>query len=160
MNLYAVRAILPFEMAHRGNSHAERYLAGDLDIVVLCRLRRGDRLAHSRSRGRGYGAFIVPGLIMLSLLTQSISNASFRHLFQSSAARSTNCFPRRSLPGSSSCVGAAATKSIMLGANHLATSALFVPLRVAHVLDAALLILTSVTSAWWDSSWHLRRRMA
>ena len=49
----------------------------DLDLALLRRLRHGDRLAHRGGRGRAYGAFIVPGLIMLTVLMQSISNASF-----------------------------------------------------------------------------------
>jgi hypothetical protein len=63
--------------AHLAHADAEHRLAGDLDRALLRRLRRGHRLAHPEIDGVSYGAFIVPGLIMLSLLTQSISNASF-----------------------------------------------------------------------------------
>jgi ABC-2 type transport system permease protein len=73
--------------------------------------------------GVSYGAFIVPGLVMLSLLTQSISNASFGIYFPSSRAPSTNCCRRRCRRRDRArYVGAAATKSIMLGLIILATA--------------------------------------
>ena len=79
MNLHAVRAIYRFEMARTWRTLLQSIVSPvHLDLALLRRLRRGDRLAHpARSTGVSYGAFIVPGLIMLSLLTQSISNASF-----------------------------------------------------------------------------------
>jgi ABC-2 type transport system permease protein len=98
--------------------------------------------------GISYGAFIVPGLIMLSLLTQSISNASFGIYFPKFTG---TIYELLSAPVSYleilvGYVGAAATKSIILGLIILATAALFVPLRVEHPLWMILfLVLTSVT---------------
>jgi ABC-2 type transport system permease protein len=98
--------------------------------------------------GVSYGAFIVPGLIMLSLLTQSISNASFGIFFPKFTG---TIYELLSAPVSYieiviSYVGAAATKSIILGLIILATSGLFVPLEIAHPLwMLAFLVLTSVT---------------
>jgi len=98
--------------------------------------------------GVSYGAFIVPGLIMLSLLTQSISNASFGIYFPkfSGTIYELLSAPVSALEVVLSYVGAAATKSIMLGLIILVTSGLFVPLRVAHPFWMLLfLVLTSVT---------------
>jgi ABC-2 type transport system permease protein len=98
--------------------------------------------------GVSYGAFIVPGLIMLSLLTQSISNASFGIFFPKFTG---TIYELLSAPVSYieiviSYVGAAATKSIILGLIILATSGLFVPLEVAHPLwMVTFLVLTAVT---------------
>src|SRR5437867_4207173 len=98
--------------------------------------------------GISYGAFIVPGLIMLSLLTQSISNASFGIYFPRFTG---TIYELLSAPVSYfeivvSYVGAAATKSIILGLIILATAGLFVPLRIAHPLWMILfLVLNSVT---------------
>ena len=95
-----------------------------------------------------YGAFIVPGLIMLSLLTQSISNASFGIFFPKFTG---TIYELLSAPVSYveiviSYVGAAATKSIMLGLIILATSGLFVPVEIAHPLwMLAFLVLTAFT---------------
>ena len=96
--------------------------------------------------GVSYGAFIVPGLLMLSLLTQSISNASFGIYFPRFIG---TIFELLSAPVSPleivlGYVGAAATKSIILGLIILATAALFVPLRIAHPFwMLAFLVLTS-----------------
>ncbi|MDQ3251078.1 MAG: ABC transporter permease, partial [Actinomycetota bacterium] len=98
--------------------------------------------------GVSYGAFIVPGLIMLSLLTQSISNASFGIFFPKFTG---TIYELLSAPISYveiviSYVGAAATKSIILGLIILATSGLFVPVEIAHPLwMITFLVLTSVT---------------
>jgi ABC-2 type transport system permease protein len=98
--------------------------------------------------GVSYGAFIVPGLIMLSLLTQSISNASFAIFFPKFMG---TIYELLSAPVSSieiviSYVGAAATKSIILGVIILATAGLFVPLEIAHPLwMITFLVLTAVT---------------
>jgi ABC-2 type transport system permease protein len=98
--------------------------------------------------GVSYGAFIVPGLIMLSLLTQSISNASFAIFFPKFMG---TIYELLSAPVSSveiviSYVGAAATKSIILGLIILATAGLFVPLEIAHPLwMLTFLVLTAVT---------------
>jgi ABC-2 type transport system permease protein len=106
----------------------------------------GTRIAEVE--GVSYGAFIVPGLIMLSLLTQSIANASFGIYFPKFTG---TIYELLSAPVSYvevvvSYVGAAATKSIILGLIILATAALLVPLRIEHPLWMMLfLVLTSVT---------------
>ncbi|MFO1225130.1 MAG: ABC transporter permease [Burkholderiaceae bacterium] len=98
--------------------------------------------------GVSYGAFIVPGLVMLSLLTQSISNASFAIYFPKFTG---TIYELLSAPVSTfeivlAYVGAAATKSVILGLVILATAALFVPLRIEHPAWMVLfLVLTSVT---------------
>jgi len=98
--------------------------------------------------GVSYGAFIVPGLIMLSLLTHSISNASFGIFFPKFTG---TIYELLSAPVSAieiviSYVGAAATKSIILGLIILATAGLFVPLEIAHPLwMITFLVLTAVT---------------
>src|ERR1700682_2087542 len=98
--------------------------------------------------GISYGAFIVPGLVMLSLLTQSISNASFGIYFPRFVG---TLYELLSAPVSYfeivlSYVGAAATKSIILGLIILATAGLFVPLHIAHPVWMVLfLVLTAVT---------------
>jgi len=103
INVYAIRAIYKFEMApHPAHADAEHHRPGDLDGPVLRRLRRGDRRPHPEVEGVSYGAFIVPGLIMLSLLTQSISNASFGIYFPKFSGPSTSCCRPRS-PISRSC---------------------------------------------------------
>ena len=98
--------------------------------------------------GIAYGAFIVPGLMMLSLLTQSISNASFAIYFPKFVG---SIYELLSAPVSYleiiiAYVGGAATKSIMLGLIILGTAALFVPLRIEHPFwMIAFLVLTAVT---------------
>jgi ABC-2 type transport system permease protein len=98
--------------------------------------------------GVSYGLFIVPGLIMLMLLTQSVSNASFGIYFPKFAG---TIYEILSAPVSAmeivlGYVGAAATKSVVLGLIILATAAMFVPLRIAHPFwMLAFLILTSLT---------------
>jgi ABC-2 type transport system permease protein len=98
--------------------------------------------------GVSYGSFIVPGLIMLSLLTQSISNASIGIYFPKFTG---TMFELLSAPVSAvemviGYVGAAATKSVVLGLIILATAALFVPLRIEHPFAMlAFLVLTSIT---------------
>ena len=102
----------------------------------------------SQIDGVSYGAFIVPGLMMLMLLTQSIVNAAFGIYFPRFVG---TIYEILSAPVSSfeivlGYVGAAATKSIILGLIILATSALFVPLQIAHpVWMLAFLVLTSVS---------------
>jgi len=98
--------------------------------------------------GVSYGAFIVPGLVMMMLLTQSIANASFGIYFPKFAG---TIFELLSAPVSYAeivlgYVGAAATKSIILGLIILSTAALFVPLHIAHpIWMITFLVLTAVT---------------
>jgi ABC-2 type transport system permease protein len=106
----------------------------------------GGRIPHVE--GVSYGAFIVPGLVMLSLLTQSISNASFGIYFPKFTG---TIYELLSAPVSYyeiviAYVGAAATKSVILGLVILATAAFIVPLRIEHpVWMVVFLVLTSVT---------------
>ncbi len=98
--------------------------------------------------GIGYGAFIVPGLVMLSLLTQSISNASIAIYFPKFIGTIYEILsaPVSSLEIILAYVGAAATKSVILGVIILATAAFFVPLRIEHpVMMAAFMLLTAIT---------------
>ena len=97
--------------------------------------------------GVSYGAFIVPGLIMLTLLTQSISNAAIGIYFPKFTGTIFELLsaPMSSIEAVSAYVGAAATKSVGIGLVILATSTLFVPVRIEHPLwMVAFLILTSV----------------
>ncbi|HET7675184.1 MAG TPA: ABC transporter permease [Gammaproteobacteria bacterium] len=106
----------------------------------------GSRITHMG--GISYGSFIVPGLIMLSLLTASVSNASFGIYFPKFTGTIYELLsaPISSFEAVLSYVGAAATKSIILGLIILATSALFVPLRILHPGWMLLfLVLTSLT---------------
>ena len=103
--------------------------------------------------GVSYGAFIVPGLIMLSLLTQSISNASFAIYFPKFVG---SIYELLSAPVSYleiviAYVGGAATKSIVLGLIILATASLFVPLTILHPFwIVAFLVLTAMTFSLFD----------
>jgi ABC-2 type transport system permease protein len=149
MNLYAVRAIFRFEMARTWRTVMQSVISPVISTslyFVVFGAAIGSRIPEVE--GVSYGAFIVPGLIMLSLLTQSISNASFGIYFPkfSGTIYELLSAPVSPLEVVVSYVGAAATKSIMLGLIILATSALFVPLRVAYPFWMLLfLVLTSVT---------------
>ena len=149
MNLRAVRAIYLFEMARTGRTLLQSILSPVISTslyFVVFGAAIGSRI--SEIEGISYGAFIVPGLMMLMLLTQSISNASFGIYFPKFVG---TIFELLSAPVSPfeivlGYVGAAATKSIILGLIILATSALFVPIRIAHpVWMLAFLVLTAVS---------------
>jgi len=149
MNRHAVWAIYGFEMARWRRTLVQSVvspvLSTSLYFVVF-----GAAIGSAISAidGVPYGAFIVPGLLMLSLLTQSISNASFGIYFP---RFSGTIYEILSAPVSPfeivlGYVGAAATKSILLGLIILGTAALFVPLRIEHPLVMILfLVLTAVT---------------
>ncbi len=149
MNLHAVRALYAFEMARTWRtvmgSIISPVLSTSLYFVVFG-AAIGSRIPEIG--GVSYGAFIVPGLIMLSLLTQSISNASFGIYFPKFTG---TIYELLSAPISYSeillaYVGAAASKSIILGLIILATAGLFVPLQVLHPFWMLLfLVLTSIT---------------
>lgn len=149
MNLHAVRAIFRFEMARTWRTLMQSVVSPVISTslyFIVFGAAIGSRIPHVE--GVSYGAFIVPGLIMLSLLTQSISNASFGIYFPkfSGTIYELLSAPVSALEVVLSYVGAAATKSIMLGLIILATSGLFVPLRVAHPFWMLLfLVLTAVT---------------
>ena len=149
MNLPAIRAIYKFEMARTRRTLMQSIVSPVLSTslyFVVFGAAIGSRI--QQVEGISYGAFIVPGLIMLSLLTQSISNASFGIYFPRFTG---TIYEHLSAPVSYfeivvSYVGAAATKSILLGLIILATAALFVPLKVLHPLWMILfLVLTSIT---------------
>ena len=149
MNFHAVRAIYTFEMARTWRTLLQSIVSPVISTslyFVVFGAAIGSRITDIG--GVSYGAFIVPGLIMLSLLTQSISNASFGIFFPKFIG---TIYELLSAPVSYveiviSYVGAAATKSIILGLLILATSGLFVPLEIAHPLWMILfLVLTSVT---------------
>src|SRR5688500_2000511 len=137
MNFHAVKASYKFEMSRTWrtllHSVVSPVVATSLYFVVFG-AAIGSRI--SEVGGVAYGAFIVPGLIMLSLLTQSIANASFGIYFPKFVG---TIYELLSAPVSAmeivvSYVGAAATKSIIIGLIILATASLFVPLHIAHPL--------------------------
>ena len=149
MNFRAIRAIYYFEMARTGRTLMQSILSPVLSTslyFVVFGAAIGSRI--SEIQGVEYGAFIVPGLIMLLLLTQSVMNASFGIYFPRFVG---TIYEILSAPVSYieivlGYVGAAATKSIVLGLIVLATSGLFVPIKIAHpVWMLAFLVLTAVT---------------
>lgn len=149
MNLHAIRAIYIFELARTGRtlmqSIASPVLSTSLYFVVFGSAI-GSRMIEID--GISYGAFIIPGLIMLTLLTESVSNASFGIYFPKFTG---TIYEILSAPISYveiviGYVGAAATKSIILGVIILATARIFIPFEIAHPLwMIAFLILTAVT---------------
>jgi len=149
MNLYAVRAIYGFEMARTRRtlmqSIVSPVIATSLYFVVFG-AAIGSRI--ESVDGIAYGSFIVPGLVMLMLLTQSVSNASFGIYFPRFTG---TIYELLSAPVSYfeivlGYVGAAATKSIVLGLIILATAGMFVPLRIEHPLwMLVFLVLTALS---------------
>jgi len=149
MNGYAIWAIYKFEMARTARtiwqSIVSPVISTSLYFVVFG-AAIGSRI--TEIEGIAYGAFIVPGLIMLTLLTQSTMNASFGIYFPRFTG---TIYEILSAPVSAfeiACgyVGAAATKSVILGLIILATSWLFVPIQIAHPLwMIGFLVLTAVT---------------
>jgi ABC-2 type transport system permease protein len=149
MNVHAIRAIYRFEMARTFRTLMQSILAPVLSTslyFVVFGAAIGSRMGEVG--GVEYGAFIVPGLVMMSLLSESISNASFGIYLPK---WSGTIFELLSAPVSYveiviGYVGAAATKSIMLGILILLTARVFVPYEVVHPLwTAGFLVLTSVT---------------
>ena len=149
MNLHAIRAIYGFEMARTGRTLMQSIVSPVLSTslyFIVFGAAIGSRIPEIG--GVSYGAFIVPGLVMLSLLTQSITNASFGIYFPRFVG---TIYELLSAPVSYTeiliaYVGAAATKSIILGLIILATAGLFVPLRIEHPgWMLFFLVLTSVT---------------
>jgi ABC-2 type transport system permease protein len=149
MNVHAIRAIYRFEMARTFRTLMQSIAAPVLSTAlyfVVFGAAIGGRMGNVD--GVRYGSFIVPGLIMLSILTESVSNASFGIYLPK---WSGTIFELLSAPVSYvevliGYVGAAATKSVMLGVLILATARLFVPYEVLHPLwMLAFLVLTAVT---------------
>jgi ABC-2 type transport system permease protein len=149
MNLHAIRAIYLFEMARTWRtllqSIAAPVISTSLYFVVFGSAI-GSRMA--QIDGISYAAFIVPGLIMLAILTESISNASFGIYMPKFAGTIYEVLsaPVSALEIVIGYVGAAASKSIVLGLLILATARVFVDFSIAHpVWMLAFLVLTSVT---------------
>ncbi len=148
-NRHAVAAIYRFEMARFGRTLLQSLVTPVITTslyFVVFGAAIGARM--NQVEGVPYGAFIVPGLIMLSVLTESISNASFGIYMPKWTGTiyellSAPVSPPEILLGY---VGAAATKSILLGLIILATASLFVPLEIQHPLwMVAFLVLTAAT---------------
>ncbi|HJN25568.1 MAG TPA: ABC transporter permease [Rhodospirillales bacterium] len=149
MNFHAVKAIYKFEMTRAlrtlFQSIVSPVISTSLYFVVFGSAI-GSRI--TEIEGVSYGSFIVPGLIMLSILTQSLSNASFGIYFPKFTG---TIYELLSAPVSYfeillGYVGAAATKSIILGLIIMATAGLFVPIQIAHPFwMLAFLILTAIT---------------
>lgn len=151
MNIQAIKSIYNYEMARAfrtlGQSLASPVISTALYFIVFGSAI-GTRI--TEIDGISYGAFIVPGLIMFSILTQSISNAAFGIYFPRFTGTiyevlSAPISPLEIIIGY---VGAAATKSVILGLIILATAHLFVPLDIKHPFIMLLfLVLTSLTFA-------------
>ncbi|UDG83258.1 ABC transporter permease [Candidatus Vallotia lariciata] len=151
MNIYAIRAIYCFEMARTWRTLMQSVVSPVISTslyFIVFGTTIGSRIQYVN--GMSYGAFIVPGLIMLSLLTQSISNASFGIYFPRFTG---TIYEILSAPISYveiviGYVGSAVTKSVMLGIIILATAHLFVPVQINHPGFMLLfLLLTSFTFA-------------
>ena len=151
MNWQAIRAIFIFEMSRTRRTLMQSIVSPVVSTClyfVVFGSAIGSRIAEID--GVSYGAFIVPGLIMLSLLTQSVSNASFAIYFPKFIG---TIYEILSAPISTveiliGYVGAAALKSVVLGLIILATASLIVPIRIAHPgVMMLFLVLTAVTFA-------------
>ena len=151
MNIHAVKSIYVFEMARAFRTVLQSIVSPVISTAlyfVVFGAAIGSRI--QEIGGVSYGAFIVPGLIMMSLLTLSISNASFGIYFPKFTG---TIYELLSAPVSYleiivGYVGAAATKSIIIGLIILATAHLFVPIEIKHPLFMLLfLVLTAVTFA-------------
>ncbi|TPG08232.1 ABC transporter permease [Rhodanobacter glycinis] len=149
MNIHAIRAIYRFEMARTWRTLLQSIVSPVISTslyFVVFGAAIGARM--TAIDGVSYGAFIVPGLVMLSLLTQSISNASFGIYFPKFVGTiyeilSAPVSPFEIVAGY---VGAAASKSIILGLIILVTARLFVPFHIEHPLwMLAFLLLTALT---------------
>lgn len=149
MNLRAVQAIYRYEMARTLRTPAQSIISPVVSTVlyfVVFGAAIGGRI--EEVEGVSYGAFIVPGLVMLSVLTQAVSNASFGIYFPKFIG---TIYELLSAPVSYfevvlGYVGAAATKSLIIGLIILATAGFFVPLEIAHpIWMMAFLVLTCVS---------------
>ena len=165
MNWHAVRAIYRFEMARTFRTVVQSILTPVLTTslyFVVFGSAIGSRM--TEIGGVAFAAFIVPGLIMLSVLNESIGNASFGIYFPK---WSGTIYELLSAPVSTAeillgYVGAAATKSVLIGLIILATSAFFVPLQVLHPFwMVVFLVLTALTFSLfgfvlgiWATSWE------
>lgn len=165
MNIQAIKAIYAFEMARTRRTLFQSIVSPVISTslyFVVFGAAIGSRI--TEIDGVSYGSFIVPGLMMLSLLTESVSNASFGIYFPK---YSGTIYEVLSAPVSFveiviGYVGAAATKSLILGTIILATATLFVEIQVAHpVWMVAFLVLTAVSFSLfgfllgiWADNWE------
>ncbi len=149
MNVHAIRSIYRFEMARMRRTLVQSIVAPVLSTslyFVIFGAAIGSRI--TEIDGVSYGSFIVPGLIMLAILTESMSNSSFAIYFPKFTG---TIFEIMSAPISwveilIGFVGAAATKSIIIGTIILATASFFVDINVAHpVIMVLFLVLTSIS---------------
>jgi len=149
MNLYAVHAIYMYEMARTARTLFQSIVSPVISTslyFIVFGAAIGSRI--TEIEGVNYGSFIVPGLIMLMLLTQSVTNAAFGIYFPRFVG---TIYEMLSAPVSPfeivlGYVGAAASKSIILGSIILATSGLFVPIHIAHpAWMVAFLVLTALS---------------
>jgi ABC-2 type transport system permease protein len=149
MNFRAVAAIYTTEMMRTGRTLAQSIVSPVISTAlyfVVFGAAIGGRI--SEIEGVNYGSFIVPGLIMLTLLTQSVMNASFGIYFPRFIGSIYELLsaPISYLEIALGFVGAAATKSVVLGLIILATSVLFVPLHIAHPFwMVCFMVLTAIT---------------
>jgi len=149
MNFYAIRVIYKFEMLRAFETIAQSFASPVISTVlyfVVFGSAIGTRI--QTVEGVSYGSFIVPGLMMLALLTQSIANASFGIFFPKFTGTIYEILsaPVSFLEILIGYVGAAATKSFLIGLIILVTAGFFVPLHIAHpVWMVAFLILTCVS---------------
>src|SRR5215510_11696362 len=149
MNWRAVWAIYTFEMARTGRTLLQSIVSPVISTslyFVVFGAAIGSRI--TEIEGVSYGAFIVPGLIMMTVLTQSVMNASFGIYFPRFIGTIYEILsaPVSFLEIVLGYVGAAATKSIVLGVIILATAGFFVPIKIAHPFwMIAFLVLTAVT---------------
>lgn len=149
MNIPAIHAIYRFEMARTFRTLMQSIFSPVLSTslyFIVFGTAIGSRMGHIG--GTSYGAFIIPGLIMLSLLNESISNASFGIYLPkwSGTIYELLSAPVSPLEAVFGYVGAASTKSVMLGLLILVTARFFVPYTILHPLwMIAFLLLTAVT---------------
>jgi len=165
MNYYAIRAIFTFEMGRTFRTLVQSIVSPVLSTslyFIVFGSAIGSRMTDID--GIAYGAFLVPGLIMLSILTESISNASFGIYFPRFIGTiyeilSAPVSPLEIVIGY---VGAAAAKSLMIGSIILLTASLFVDMHILHPFTMLLfLVLTTVTFSMfgfiigiWADSWE------
>ncbi len=165
MNTYGVQSLYRFEMARWFRTLVQSVLSPVISTslyFVVFGAAIGSRM--TQIDGVSYGAFIVPGLIMLSILTESISNSSFGIYMPrySGTIYEVLSAPISSFEIVTGYVGAAATKSVLLGLIILATARLFVPFEIAHPFwMISFLVLTAITFSLfgfiigiWASGWE------
>jgi len=165
VNWHGIAAIYRFEMARWGRTLFQSIVSPVISTslyFIVFGAAIGSRI--TEIDGVGYGAFIVPGLIMLSILTESISNASFGIYFPRYAGSIYELLsaPISFIEATVGYVGAAATKSVVVGLIILATAHLFVDVQVMHpVWMVMFLVLTAITFSLfgfilgiWADNWE------